>query len=81
MMYPILCKVKFEELNLIFKKKSLWKQLLFSFLVNWIVAPLIMVFYLSKWNVLTFSWPWHGHFYLINGIIEKGLFLSASPAV
>jgi len=43
MMYPILCKVKFEELNMLFKKKSLWKQLLFSFLVNWIVAPLIMV--------------------------------------
>lgn len=43
MMYPILCKVHYEELNLIFKQKGLWKQLLFSFIVNWIVAPLVMV--------------------------------------
>ena len=44
MMYPILCKVKFEELDLLFKEKALWVQLGFSFLVNWIIAPLVMVF-------------------------------------
>jgi ACR3 family arsenite transporter len=44
MMYPILCKVRFEELNLIFREKSIWKQLLFSFIVNWLIAPLIMVY-------------------------------------
>jgi ACR3 family arsenite transporter len=43
MMYPILCKVRFEELNLVFKDKGLWKQLGFSFVVNWIIAPLVMV--------------------------------------
>lgn len=43
MMYPILCKVHFEEMNLIFKQKDIWKQLAFSFVVNWIIAPLVMV--------------------------------------
>jgi arsenite transporter len=43
MMYPILCKVKFEQLDLIFKQKGLWVQLGFSFVVNWIIAPLVMV--------------------------------------
>ena len=43
MMYPILCKVRFEELGLILKKRSLWTQLGFSFIVNWIIAPLVMV--------------------------------------
>jgi len=44
MMYPILCKVHFEELNLVLRRKGLWKQLAFSFVVNWIIAPLVMVF-------------------------------------
>jgi arsenite transporter len=43
MMYPILCKVRFEELNLVFREKALWWQLAFSFVVNWIIAPLVMV--------------------------------------
>jgi arsenite transporter len=43
MMYPILCKVRYEELNLVFSERMIWKQLAFSFLVNWIVAPLVMV--------------------------------------
>lgn len=43
MMYPILCKVRFEELDLVLKEKGLWKQLAFSFIVNWIIAPLVMV--------------------------------------
>lgn len=46
MMYPILCKVRFEELNNIFSKRALWVQLEFSFVINWIIAPLVMV--LSK---------------------------------
>ena len=43
MMYPILCKVHFEELNLIFKQRAIWKQLAFSFVLNWLIAPLVMV--------------------------------------
>lgn len=44
MMYPILCKVKFETLHLVFQKKDIWVQIGFSLVVNWIVAPLLMVF-------------------------------------
>jgi ACR3 family arsenite transporter len=43
MMYPILCKVRFEELNMLFSKRALWIQLGFSFVLNWIIAPLVMV--------------------------------------
>lgn len=53
MMYPILCKVRFEELNLVFKEKALWKQLAFSFVVNWIISPLIMVFPIHALLTLT----------------------------
>ena len=42
MMYPILCKVRFETLHLLFRKKDLWKQIAISFVLNWIVAPLFM---------------------------------------
>ncbi|KAH0565102.1 hypothetical protein GP486_001502 [Trichoglossum hirsutum] len=43
MMYPILCKVRFETLHLLVRKRSLWIQIGFSFVLNWIVAPLFMV--------------------------------------
>ena len=43
MMYPILCKVRFETLHLIFRERRIWKQILFSLVINWIVAPLLMV--------------------------------------
>lgn len=43
MMYPILCKVRFEELHRAFYEKSLWIQIGFSLVVNWIIAPLVMV--------------------------------------
>lgn len=42
MMYPILCKVRFETLHLLFKTKELWKQIGISFVLNWIIAPLFM---------------------------------------
>jgi ACR3 family arsenite transporter len=47
MMYPILCKVKFETLHLMFRKKDIWKQIGFSIFMNWIIAPLLMVCLLS----------------------------------
>lgn len=43
MMYPILCKVRYETLHRSFREKSLWIQVAFSIVVNWIVAPLFMV--------------------------------------
>lgn len=69
MMYPILCKVRFEELNLVFKEKALWKQLAFSFVVNWIIAPLVMV--LPPDNEVDCSLALRGLFYLTRMITEK----------
>jgi arsenite transporter len=43
MMYPILCKVRFETLHQLLGSRELWIQLAFSFVLNWIVAPLFMV--------------------------------------
>ena len=48
MMYPILCKVHFETLHLTFKSKQIWVQIGFSIIVNWVVAPLVMVSHNSK---------------------------------
>ncbi|CAH0027238.1 unnamed protein product [Clonostachys rhizophaga] len=43
MMYPILCKVRYEALPQIFKEHDVWVQLLFSVIMNWIVAPFLML--------------------------------------
>lgn len=43
MMYPILCKVRFESLAEVFSHRGIWKQVGFSVFVNWIVAPFLMV--------------------------------------
>lgn len=43
MMYPILCKVRFETLHLLLRERSLWIQIGISFVLNWIIAPLFMV--------------------------------------
>jgi arsenite transporter len=69
MMYPILCKVRFEELNLVFKEKALWKQLAFSFVVNWIIAPLVMV--TSPENEVDCSLVLLGLFFPTRMITEK----------
>ena len=49
MMYPILCKVQYETLPQILTARSLWLHFAFSFGINWIVAPLLMVSYLVSW--------------------------------
>ena len=43
MMYPILCKVRFETLHHVFRERKIWIQIGFSIIANWIVAPLVMV--------------------------------------
>jgi ACR3 family arsenite efflux pump ArsB len=43
MMYPILCKVQYETLHIVFAHRQIWVQLAFSIVVNWVIAPLIMV--------------------------------------
>jgi ACR3 family arsenite transporter len=43
MMYPILCKVRYESLHHLFKHRALWIQIGFSIAMNWIVAPFLMV--------------------------------------
>ena len=47
MMYPILCKIKFETLHHVFSSRTIWIQIAFSLLVNWIIAPLVMVLFTS----------------------------------
>lgn len=47
MMYPILCKVKYETLHLAFKQRKIWIQVLLSIFVNWIIAPFLMVMLFS----------------------------------
>jgi ACR3 family arsenite efflux pump ArsB len=67
MMYPILCKVKYETLHQAFRSKQLWVQVGFSILVNWVVAPLLMVSVQnSHWTVFLLnlsSSHWRGHFF------------------
>lgn len=43
MMYPILCKIKYETLHLAFSKRAIWVQIGFSIFVNWIIAPFLML--------------------------------------
>jgi len=43
MMYPILCKVRYESLHELFAHRGLWKQIAFSVFVNWVVAPFLML--------------------------------------
>ncbi|KAM0258716.1 hypothetical protein ACHAQJ_003725 [Trichoderma viride] len=43
MMYPILCKVRFESLHKLLAHRAIWKQILFSVAMNWVVAPFLML--------------------------------------
>lgn len=43
MMYPILCKVQFETLHRAFRSRELWIQIGFSIILNWIIAPFLML--------------------------------------
>lgn len=48
MMYPILCKVRYESMHRLLAQREMWKQMAFSVFVNWIVAPFLMVSLLDK---------------------------------
>ncbi|GAM41072.1 hypothetical protein TCE0_041r13914 [Talaromyces pinophilus] len=43
MMYPILCKVRYESLHHVFRTREIWRQIAFSIFINWIVAPFFML--------------------------------------
>ncbi|RGP72486.1 arsenical-resistance [Fusarium sporotrichioides] len=43
MMYPILCKVRYESLHELFSHREMWKQICFSLFINWILAPFLML--------------------------------------
>uniref|UniRef100_A0A093V7U7 Arsenite resistance protein ArsB n=1 Tax=Talaromyces marneffei PM1 TaxID=1077442 RepID=A0A093V7U7_TALMA len=43
MMYPILCKVRYESLHHVFRTRDIWRQIAFSVFVNWIIAPFFML--------------------------------------
>ncbi|EED12226.1 arsenite efflux transporter (ArsB), putative [Talaromyces stipitatus ATCC 10500] len=43
MMYPILCKVRYEGLHHVFRTRQIWTQIAFSIFVNWIIAPFFML--------------------------------------
>ena len=43
MMYPILCKVRYESLHKLLSQRAMWTQIFFSIFINWIVAPFLMV--------------------------------------
>ncbi|KAA8649367.1 hypothetical protein EYZ11_005717 [Aspergillus tanneri] len=43
MMYPILCKVRYETLHHVFRTRQVWIQIAFSIFVNWVIAPFFML--------------------------------------
>ncbi|OJJ49994.1 hypothetical protein ASPZODRAFT_109973 [Penicilliopsis zonata CBS 506.65] len=43
MMYPILCKVRYEALHHVFRSRQIWIQIAFSIFLNWIIAPFLML--------------------------------------
>jgi ACR3 family arsenite transporter len=42
MMWPVLCKVRYELLGEILKERKMWNQISISFGLNWIIGPLLM---------------------------------------
>lgn len=43
MMWPILCKVQYEQFGRMFRTWQLWRQIALSVLLNWIIAPFLML--------------------------------------
>ena len=79
MMYPILCKVRFESLHHVFKSRQIWIQIAFSIVVNWIIAPFFMVslqgfhyLFNSEINVEYSSWRYPGLSFQTNPSYARG---------
>ena len=43
MMWPILTKVHYERLPMLFKSKQLWTHIGVSLVLNWVVGPFLML--------------------------------------
>jgi ACR3 family arsenite transporter len=43
MMWPVLTKVQYEVLPLLFRSRRLWVHIAVSCLLNWILAPFVML--------------------------------------
>ncbi|KAF9969357.1 hypothetical protein BGZ73_008327 [Actinomortierella ambigua] len=43
MMYPVFCRIHYEDLGELFRGRFMKRQLVFSLVVNWVLAPLLMV--------------------------------------
>jgi ACR3 family arsenite efflux pump ArsB len=76
MMYPILCKVRYETLHRSFREKSLWIQVAFSIVINWIVAPFFMVPFPQPQlkinpNIRAYSLAWRGLFFQTREVLGK----------
>jgi ACR3 family arsenite transporter len=42
MLFPVFCRVKYEELSVVFTQTKMWQYLGVSFVLNWILCPMIM---------------------------------------
>ncbi|KAG2177753.1 hypothetical protein INT43_003000 [Umbelopsis isabellina] len=42
MMYPVLCKLQYEELPRIFSQREIWIQIALSLFLNWVIGPILM---------------------------------------
>ncbi|TXT06146.1 hypothetical protein VHUM_03619 [Vanrija humicola] len=43
MMWPILTKVQYERFPVIFSSAQIWKHIAWSLLINWVIAPFVML--------------------------------------
>jgi len=43
MMWPVLTKVQYERLSTIFKQRSVWLHIGISIILNWVIAPFVML--------------------------------------
>ena len=43
MMWPVLCKVRYELQLGLFRSRDLWGQVTLSLVLNWLVGPLLMI--------------------------------------